>query len=50
MNVDEISAQAKKEIAEEEFRKAVEAEKFRILQRRSLLARIFPWKIIIKRR
>lgn len=50
MNTDEIQAQAKKEIAEENFRQAVEAEKARLRQYRPLWVRLFPWQITIKRR
>lgn len=50
MNIEEIQAQAKKEIAEEKFRQAVDAEKERLRQYRPLWNRVFPWVITIKRR
>lgn len=50
MNIDDVVAQAKKELADEEFRLAVDAEKIRLKQYRPLWVRLFPWKITIKRR
>lgn len=50
MSIEEVTAQAKKEIAEEKFRQAVEAEKTRLRQYRPLWVRVFPWRITIKRR
>ena len=41
---------ALQEIANEDFRKAVEAEKARIRAKRSLLDRLFPWVISIRRK
>lgn len=50
MNMEEITAQAKKEIAEEKFRQAVEAEKARLQQYKPLWVRLFPWRLTIERR
>lgn len=50
MEIEQIQAQAKKEIAEEKFRQAVDAEKERLRQHRPFWNRVFPWVIVIKRR
>ena len=48
----DVKAQAEKELAEECWRKAVDAEKERIKKRRSqsFLVKLFPWKLLIVRR
>lgn len=50
MNIDEIKAQAIKEIAEERFRQEVQAEKHRLQQYKPLWDRFFPWIITIRRK
>jgi len=47
-----IFQQARKELDDEYFREAVEAEKARLREwdGRSLWARVFPWRILIRRR
>lgn len=50
MNVEEIKAQAKLELQQERFKKAVEAEKERLRKHKPLWDRIFPWKITIERK
>lgn len=47
-----IAQQAVREVRDELFRKAVDAKKAEIRERasRSLLARLFPWRIKIVRR
>lgn len=47
MNLDQVKAQAKKELAEESFRAAVEQYKEKLRHKRSLWDRIFPFKLII---
>lgn len=42
--------QAKAEILEEEFRAAVEVEKLRLREKRSVWERIFPYAITIRRK
>lgn len=49
-NIKEIEETARREIEEETFRAAVEAEKIRIREYRSLWVRLFPWKITITKR
>lgn len=46
----DIHRAAVKEIEEENYRVAVDAEKERIRQHVPLLHRLFPWKITITRR
>lgn len=46
---EDVIAQARKEVTEERFRAAVEAEKVRIKTRRTFWQRIFPFKITIER-
>jgi hypothetical protein len=46
MEISEIKEQALKEIAEEDFRKAVEQMKLKIRNKKSLWDRIFPYKVI----
>jgi hypothetical protein len=50
MDAEQIKAQAMKELAEEKFRQAVEAEKERLRKYRPMWYRLFPWEITIKRR
>jgi hypothetical protein len=50
MDADQIKAEAMKELAEEKFRQAVEAEKERLRKYRPMWHRLFPWEIKIKRR
>lgn len=45
--VNAVKETALKELAEEEFRRKVDAEKLRIIARRKFF---FPWKITITRR
>ena len=46
----DIIEQAKKEVAQERFRAAVEAEKSRLRLKRSLWDRIFPFTVTIRRK
>lgn len=48
--LEEVKTTAKVELRREKFREAVEKEKERLRYKKSLWERIFPWKIIIKRR
>jgi len=50
MDVKEIEKQAKEELKEERFREAVELAKGKLRDRKGLLERFFPFKIIIVRR
>lgn len=50
LNVEEVRKQAQLELAKENFRDAVEKEKARLRNKRPLLHRLFPFKIIIVRR
>lgn len=50
MDLKTIRAQAEKEIAEEKFKAAVAAEKARLLTKKSVWERLFPFKITITRR
>lgn len=43
-------AQAKKEIREEKYREAVDLEKQRLREKRTVWERVFPYKISIKKR
>lgn len=45
-----VRVQAAKEVADEQFRKAVAEEKARIKSKRSLWDRLFPWTITIRRK
>jgi len=45
-----VLKRALEEVAEEIFRESVEKQKAKLRDRRSLWARIFPWKIEITRR
>lgn len=47
MDIKEITRQAKEEIKQENFRAAVEAEKTRLRNKKSLLDQLFPYKILI---
>jgi hypothetical protein len=50
MDIEQIKKQARKEIAEEDFRKAVDEYKEKLRSRRSVWDRIMPFKIIILRK
>lgn len=45
-----VKAQAVKELREDAFRAAVFNEKCRLIEKRSLWDRLFPWQIIIRRK
>lgn len=47
MHITEILEQAKKEIYEEDFKRAVEKMKIKIRTKKTLLDRIFPYKIVL---
>jgi hypothetical protein len=50
MDIEQIKKQARKEIAEEDFRKAVDEYKVKLRNRRSIWDKIIPYKIIIVRK
>lgn len=50
MDIEQVKKQALKEIAEEDFRDAVNKYKEKLRNKKSLWHKIFPYKIIIIRR
>lgn len=50
LDTKEAISQAKKEIEEEDFRDAVEKQKYQLRHKKSFLEKVFPWKIVITKR
>lgn len=50
IDLQEVILQAKKELKEEQFRLAVDKEKERLRNKRSLWDVVFPWRIVIIRK
>jgi hypothetical protein len=52
MNLDqnEVERLAKEELERESFRQAVETQKLKLKQKRSLLDRLLPWTITVRRK
>lgn len=50
MDLNKVREQAKKELEEERFRKAVEDYKVKLKTKKSFLDKLFPYKILIVRK
>lgn len=50
MNKQEIISLAKKEIAEEDLRRAIESMKVKLRTKKSIWDFIWPWKIVVVRK
>jgi len=47
MDIEKIKAEARKEIKEEDFRKAVDEYKAKLRSRKTIWDKIFPYKLMI---